>query len=203
MGWLVPPLVIVLAASWGRRRASALAVVGGTGFAGMTLQIVLLLTFQALYGYVYYQVGLLVTAFMGGLAVGAGAMSTRRLLPKGLDVRGRWLLRIQGGLAAYALVLALALWFTLPLPAMVFPLLAAVAGVLTGAVFPVAAAFSVAGRATSHIAGLLYGADLIGGCIGALAASIILVPVLGVVQTCLAVALVAGAGALLSVRHSF
>jgi predicted membrane-bound spermidine synthase len=40
-----------------------------------------------------------------------------------------------------------------------------------------------------------------GGCVGALAASLILVPVLGVVQTCLAVALVAGVGALLSIYH--
>jgi hypothetical protein len=48
------------------------------------------------------------------------------------------------------------------------------------------------------VAGLLYGADLMGGCVGALVASAVLVPVLGVVQTCLAVALVAGTGVLLS-----
>ena len=47
------------------------------------------------------------------------------------------------------------------------------------------------------MAGLLYGADLMGGCVGALLASAVLVPVLGVVQTCWAVALIGGAGVLL------
>ena len=48
------------------------------------------------------------------------------------------------------------------------------------------------------MAALLYGADLVGGCVGALFTSAILVPVLGVVQTCLVVTLVAGAGGALA-----
>jgi spermidine synthase len=192
LSWLAFPLIIGLIALWGRRRATGMALVGGTGFSAMTLQIVLILAFQALYGYVYQQVGLLVTAFMAGLALGAGMVSRQQPA-----VNCRWLTVIQGGLLVYALALALALPKDLPAPELTFPILAGVAGALAGAVFPLAAVSYRAGE-TSRVAGLLYGADLLGGCVGAVATSTILVPVLGVVQTCLAVALIAGAGMLLA-----
>jgi len=198
LGWLILPLAIATAALWKRQRAIRLALVAGTGFAGMTLQVVLLLAFQALHGYVYHQVGLLVTAFMAGLALGAGAVSRQSSV-----VSSRWLLGAQGGLVVYALALAWLLPLELPAPEWVFPLLAGIAGGLTGAVFPLAASLSASDDRTGRAASLLYGADLMGGCVGALAASLILVPVLGVVQTCLAVALVAGVGALLSFYPSF
>jgi spermidine synthase len=192
--WLLPPLLAGLVALWGRRRAVSLALVGGTGFAGMTVQVVLLLTFQALHGYVYHLVGLLVTAFMAGLALGASG--------KWQVASAKKMVWVQGGMVVYGVVLALCLPLGVPAPEVVFPLLAGGAGVLTGAVFPLAAALyrSPAQGAgdTGRVAGLLYGADLIGGCVGALLASAVLVPVLGVVQTCLAVTLIAGVGTLLA-----
>jgi len=70
----------------------------------------------------------------------------------------------------------------------VFPLMALVAGALTGMAFPLAT--TLMRGATDRVAGLLYGADLVGGCVGALLASALLVPVLGIPQTCAAVAFV-------------
>jgi spermidine synthase len=96
------------------------------------------------------------------------------------------------------LILALTLPLRLPAPGFVFPVLAGVAGALTGAVFPLAAALYEP-EGSGRVAGLLYGADLIGGCVGATTASAVLVPVLGVVQTCVGVALVGAAGMLLSI----
>jgi spermidine synthase len=192
LGWLIPPLLLGTLLLRGRPRAVAPAIVGGTGFAGMTLQVTLLLTFQALHGYVYHQVGWLVTAFMAGLTLAASGVSRLKPSPE------RRLRGVQSGLAAYALLLALVLPLGLPAPELTFPVLAGIAGALTGATFPLAAALST-GRAneagkTGNVAALLYGADLLGGCLGALLSGIVLVPVLGIVQTCLAVALVAGAG---------
>ena len=43
-------------------------------------------------------------------------------------------------------------------------------------------------------AGLLYGADLAGGCLGALLGAALFVPVLGIPHTCAAIALAALAG---------
>ena len=51
--------------------SSSIRASGLSGFAASALEVVLLLGFQALYGSLYRQVGLVVTVFMGGLAVGA------------------------------------------------------------------------------------------------------------------------------------
>jgi len=126
------------------------------------------------------------------------------------------LIGVLAGVAVYSGVLPLVLQLPVLVPAFVFPLLALVAGALTGAAFPLAVALTLplplpkreggeqltpppprggqgeggAGR----LAGLLYGADLAGGCLGALLGAALFVPVLGIPQTCAAIALAALAG---------
>ena len=63
-------LLLLLAFYLVRLRGSAL-VLFASGFAASALEIVLLLTFQVLCGSIYHQVGVIVTVFMLGLAVGA------------------------------------------------------------------------------------------------------------------------------------
>ena len=58
-------------------RAALTWSVATTGFATMALEIVLLYTFQSLYGYVYGQVGLVIGVFMFGLVLGSWAMNRR------------------------------------------------------------------------------------------------------------------------------
>jgi spermidine synthase len=41
-----------------------------TGFAAMVFQLLLLFGFQIVYGYVFYEIGILITTFMAGLAIG-------------------------------------------------------------------------------------------------------------------------------------
>jgi len=55
------------------------------------------------------------------------------------------------------------------------------------------------GLSTERVAGLIYGADLVGACLGAFLSSALLIPVLGIPQTCYAVALLSLAGVLLLV----
>lgn len=55
-------------------------VIGTTGFAGMIFDLTLIFIFQVIYGYVFTWIGLLVTAFMSGSAVGAIIMNS--YLPK-------------------------------------------------------------------------------------------------------------------------
>ena len=50
-------------------------VLFASGFAASTLEVVLLLAFQVLCGSVYHQVGVIVTVFMAGLALGAFVMN--------------------------------------------------------------------------------------------------------------------------------
>jgi len=201
VGWLaVPSAVLALLL----RRRAVPAVIGLIGLAEMTLEVVVLFAFQVVHGYVYGQVGLIVTAFMAGLALG-GTVANRwrwpgvpvligreKRIPRWHPCRGprmalAWIL---AGLVLFALSLPLAV--ALRPPAWAFPLLAVAAGGLTGLAFPVAVACTQG--ETGRVAGLLYGADLVGGCLGAVLGSALLLPILGIPQTCLVVALVGLAG---------
>jgi len=193
LGWLpVPLLLAVLWLRW-RRDWAVPAVIGATGLSMMALEVVVLFGFQALHGYVYHEVSLVITAFMAGLTLGAAVtdrLVDRRLLPGGPR---RVFLAAQVGLVVYAVILPALLRMGLPAPELAFPVLALVAGALGGAEFPLAVALT---RGTpGRVAGRLYGADLVGGCLGAVVTSTLLIPVLGLPVTCYAVAALCLAGA--------
>ncbi len=164
--------------------------VGLAGFAGMLVESALLLGYQARHGVLFQDLGLLLTLFMGGLAAGAAgveAWSRRRGRPPGrlaaaLVASGPALV----GLATAALLRAEALGGR-GVPAV----LLALCGAAVAAVFALAA-LEGAG------AGPLYAADLLGGSLGSLGASLLLVPFAGLDVTALAAAAVAALGLLLA-----
>ena len=69
-GVLQVVLLVLLGVYLVRLRGRAF-VLFASGFAGSALEMVLLLAFQVLCGSVYHQVGVIVTVFMAGLALGA------------------------------------------------------------------------------------------------------------------------------------
>ena len=99
---------------------------------------------------------------------------------------------MQAAVAVYSGAFPLILSLPISTSPLLFPLLALVAGALTGMAFPLAVALmrGSAGR----VAGVLYAADLVGGCLGALLGAVLFVPVLGIPHTCAAIALVGLAG---------
>lgn len=176
------------------RRLPIPLAIGATGVGGMAYDLVLSLAFQSLYGYIYYQIGLLVTAFMVGVAVG-GRWMTRNLN------------RIERDVACFVKIELALLLFSAALPAMlllfksimgqplvfsslpaVFLLLEATAGLLIGLEFPLASKMYLKdSERIGGVAGILYASDLLGGWLGALFISVALVPVLGIVETCMLV----------------
>jgi spermidine synthase len=71
-----------------------------SGFGGIALEMLLVFAFQSLYGYVYYQVGLLITAFMLGLLLGAYRMNRLLEVPKVTERKsGNWAIRKLGNWA--------------------------------------------------------------------------------------------------------
>ena len=220
LAWLAVPLGLVVlllrgirafAPSPGRQHWTIPAVIALTGLAGTILEVAVLSAFQVVHGYVYGQVGAIVTAFMAGLALGSALAnrwhwlsdSQRRLIAAWDPRRSPQLtlLWIQGGIALVAL--GFPLLVRLAPPTWAFLLLTLLSGGLTGLAFPVAVAClstaqepapSRVEAETGRTAGRLYGADLVGGCLGAVMASVFLVPILGIPQTCLAVAMVGIAG---------
>jgi spermidine synthase len=179
-------LVAVLAVYLLRLRAVPFAIFV-SGFAASALEVVLLLGFQILYGSVYQQLGVIITAFMAGLA--AGAWIAGRLSSA---TSRRVLARLAFGIAALAAVLPFALrgmgdvGSTAPAMVMVQAMIVMLTfflAVLVGMEFPVAARVQFEGGART--ASRLYTADFVGAFLGALLASTLLIPVLGVTTVCL------------------
>ena len=189
-----------------RARAAAAGCVAATGFTLITLQVILLLAFQSIYGYVYHQLAILIGLGMAGIGVGSwlGIRRTRLGgLPPYCNLASTQLLL---ALSAPALILAISLlakisgaasmWMAAQL---VFPALAALCGVLGGYQFPIAAEIYLQGRSKL---GTLYAIDLLGGCAGALLLSTWLIPVYGFWRVAWLSAAINLAPVLLAARNS-
>jgi len=187
-----------------RWRAAPIPIaIAATGFGGMTADLLIIFAFQVFYGYVYQLIGLLITAFMVGLSLGGWVMARGE---RGLqDNNGygwgrerRWLLGLEAGLLVFWLALPAALTLLYgragrgTVSAAVGPallLLNALAGFLVGLQFPLANKMYLRVHPElSGTAGALYAADLVGAFAAALLVSVALLPALGIVQTCLLVA---------------
>ncbi|MBL7075433.1 spermine synthase [candidate division KSB1 bacterium] len=167
-----------------------------SGFAGMIFDLALIYTFQALYGYVFHQIGLLVAAFMVGIAVGSLAMTSllKRVKRDFASFIGLELAMILFSGALPAIFLLFSPYLDRPavfsLFRVIFLVLSFFSGLLIGTQFPLAnKIYLKRSPDLSGTAGLLYGADLAGGWIGGLLGGVVLLPVLGLVQTCIAVVL--------------
>jgi spermidine synthase len=192
-----------------RPRASAAFCVAATGFTLMTLQMFVLLAFQSVYGYVYHQLAILIAMFMAGVAFG-NWMGLRRIRS------GRGLpLRALAGTQFFLAFSAVALMFLISLLSrisnanaalltaqLIFPALAALAGMLGGYQFPIATEIYFRDIGQPRHLGTLYAIDLLGGCVGALFLSGYLIPVFGFWKTAWLSAAVNLAPALLAARVS-
>jgi spermidine synthase len=205
-------LALLRVTSQGRRVVLPI-VIATTGFTGMAADLILIFAFQSLYGFVFHWVTLLITSFMVGLSLG-GLLMTRRAAWFGKE--RSILLRLELSLALYWVLMPVTLgiaYSRMDHPAIyssvqgLFLLLNAVAGFLVGAQFPVASRLWLVSRGeVGGTAGALYASDLVGAFLGAVILSVILIPVLGVLQTCV-VAVLLKSGSLLLVAtlpaHTF
>lgn len=189
----------------GTRRLGAWAM-GIGSFTLMACELVLLLAFQVFCGYLYYKIALILAALMLGMALGT-ALGTR--IPGG--ARPWMLAGIHGLLAIYAAGLAgsLRLWDSTatggsPGIEWAILLMAGVVGGLVGLEFPVANRIYLDGAAEdARQAGVIYGVDLMGSCVAALAIGFWALPVLGLIATVLLLAALNAATALIAISPGF
>jgi spermidine synthase len=171
-----------------RRRAPArrVSVALVAGLNGMVIEGVLILHYQAQRGALFQDLGALLTAFMAGLALGA------RLMDAGPGARGgrQWGRTILLGTVGLDLLAAFVVQTGLLTGLIGTGLLLAATGVAVGITVAWA---SLAASDTAHVVGPLYAADLLGGCVGAVLSSLLLVPLLGLTFTALAAALLTAA----------
>jgi spermidine synthase len=188
--FLIAAITLVLL--WRGKRSSAppvLWAVAITGFSQIALEVILILCFQIIYGYLYYAIGMIITAFMIGLALGGWTISA--LMGK-ITRPLRLLLMVQAGVVLYALGILLLILrlhqgvFLSFLGSAIergFPFLTLVAGFLGGVHFPLANTIYLGKRKEiARVGGLMYGIDLAGAAAGALIMSVILLPVAGIAE---------------------
>lgn len=157
-----------------------------TGFSTMVLQIALLYSFQSIYGFIYEVVGMIIALFMFGLAL--GSFCAYRYIRDQSNIA--LLAKIQLLIA----VIAALIGFLLPVAAMArlpiiifmfFSIFTFTAGLVNGVDFPLSTACIMhsTGRPEKS-AGVAYNMELIGACVGATLASVVVVPVWGIVACC-------------------
>ncbi len=177
-------------------RSGAVYCIGTTGFAGMMYDLVLIFAFQVIYGYVFAWIGLLVTFFMAGSAVGAFLMTA--YLPR-IKNNLHLFIKLELMIVIFTLILPLIFILLQPLldrPAvlsslrLIFLPLSFFSGFSVGVQFPLANKIYLHSESNlSKTAGLFYGSDLLGGWLGGILGSVFLLPVLGLLETCLFVVL--------------
>jgi spermidine synthase len=172
-------------------RGTLLWVVATTGFFGTAMSILLILSFQTLYGYAYGWIGLLLAAFMAGLALGSWMMN------RDLEKSQNWVMTLIGleGFIAFFSLLVIFILYSLyssgkePLNLWTdrigFLLMSLLSGFWVGLEFPLSSMiFAGSEEEVGRTAGILYGADLLGAWAGALLVGVIFIPVLGILLTC-------------------
>jgi spermidine synthase len=202
-GWFFFPLIIFLllrvsfvtlrpAKFKAHLRFNCLFAIFTTGFAAMAFEIILIFSFQSIYGYLYQKVGLIIAMFMLGLALG-GYLMNRILLGK----LKKWimvLLGVEMGISGYAFLLPslLSIFFICNYregsvflnPEYLFISLVGGAGVLTGLEFPLVSKILLSQEEAGVVAGVVDSFDHLGACLGAALAGTLLVPLLGIKESC-------------------
>ena len=174
------------------KRAALMAIMTG-GFSSMAFQILILLTFQTMHGYLFYEMGIILTAFMAGLALGAIFVvkviySSRGGLSLPYCCRTLFI-AVQGDFIIFPVLLGVI--FSKLCPDYLFPILSIIAGSIGGAQFALVNKILLGKKEDAgKVGGLSYGIDLLGSFFGALLTGIFLIPILGIPKTCFAVALI-------------
>jgi len=152
-----------------------------TGFFGMLVNLIMIFAFQVFYGYLYRQIGILISVFMAGAAVGSF------LLARHIEeIKNAWKLfiKLEITIAVFSCLLALSIPKLSGCPVFIFISLFFVPGFLVGLEFPLAGKIYLRGRKeAAGTAGALYAADLAGGWLAGILAGIVLLPVLGLAKS--------------------
>jgi spermidine synthase len=196
--WIVIPIFIfvvfriALVLMIGERKMRSLIfnplfAIATTGFAGMSLEMMLIFSFQNIFGYIYQKIGIIVSLFMVGLSAGSFVMN--RIILKG-EKRLMWILvSIEGGIMvfSFSLLEILRAFFGGDVSPGESPffILVGITGLLAGLEFPLVSKILIKnGLETGDVAGKVDSLDHLGASIGGAITGTILVPILGHGASC-------------------
>jgi spermidine synthase len=149
--------------------------IGVLGATGIGAQLLLLLCFEVLYGYVYHKIGIITGGFMLGVAIGA----------RWTEKKNGRLSFVIGSTMAYLGILFLVIrWLShtyVESFQFFFFVMPVLAGILTGCAWNLANHQLIArGESVKRSSGLLNGMDLFGSCAGSFLVSVFFIPIYGI-----------------------
>ena len=190
---LIPLLLIIFRRAVNQSRFFSIGIhytILTVGFSEISLEFILILGFQILYGYVFQFMAVIIAGYMAGLALGSWTATFEVVTGMRKELKGY---RIsQTVMTLYPLASAGILFIlhqiapdtTAGWIGGIFLLLTTGAGWIGGFQFPLANRLALQKARRQEVkAGTLYSIDLIGSAVGALVTSAFLVPILGIYPT--------------------
>jgi len=147
------------------------------GFLGMVFETILILHYQVTSGILFQDIGILLTAFMAGLVLGTTAINKLAYIQNDKLQVNRWIgtsLFLAFGLFNIFFIFILG---KINLGLFSISAFLAITGIFVSGVFAYASFYKV--NEQKLIVSPIYSADLLGGCLGSLAASLLFIPLAG------------------------
>ena len=155
-----------------------------SGFTASSVEMIVIVAFQAVYGFVYSQLGVIFTLFMAGLFTGAFFMS------KSLKPNFRNFISLQAALLIFLFLLWLLFNNVLHFPALMkylFYLVMFIQATITGLQFAISTKLKDQPQTVN--AGNSYGIELFGSAAGSLLITTLAIPLMGIPNTLVALIL--------------
>jgi len=177
----IPVILLLIPLFFMRSIAAGMYI---TGFTASSFEILIIFTFQTFYGYVYSAIGIIIAIFMGGLALGS-------IYGNRLTVTRKHFAMAQVLLVLYAILFPVFWSFQKTTGnsnagLVLFFLITILLSAITG--FQYVVGTKLLPGSNIQTAPLLYAVDLIGSSLGAIVISVILLPMIGVINSCLMIA---------------
>lgn len=157
------------------------------GFTSISLELIYLLIFQTIYGYIYDMLSIIITIFM--LGIGMGVLFYHQFFK---NINWKTLQRLHLYLAIYSIITPAVLFFLNQYQLGIFFTYLIIIGftadiaIVTGMIF--AANSQLYSAPVKKTAAQLYGFDLLGAAAGAILITALLLPLFGFVKVCIFIA---------------
>ncbi len=176
--WIIPSiciLFVIVYLIFSRIHATAMFT---SGFTGAATELLLIIAFQVIFGYVYIFLGLIITTFMAGLALGSRLSRSCKMKN---PLRMLYFVQLFSGI--YLGSIAITIFFidafsSMILVKVVFIFMMFFVAALTGLQYGVSVCYKNlnAGTTVSEV----YASDLAGSAVGSLVVAIWLIPMIGI-----------------------
>jgi len=152
------------------------------GYAGMSFELIILFTFQIIFGYLYTHIGFIIALFMGGLAMGAIGVQHMKIKATVMNLVKIQLFIAVGAVLFTFFILALRYNFCTTLLYVTMYLFTFVFAICAGVEFSLSALLLK--KNETLVASEVYSADMLGAALGAILPSVIIIPLFGIIEAC-------------------